>query len=257
VLRLADQLRAERCEAAAACALAAASPLDWSTVLAAYSLPPSCSENAAYQPLFDAAATALQQQLSDLDAAWLDDGKVEVLLALPYAAVKQLLSDDHTRACENTVYYTCCAWIEKHMYTAGAEQRSELLECVRMPHVSSLYLATTVSRTLSQLTDSISPSDVHCAAAYVAASETVKDDLRSFPDLPFTNHPTWLLPKRPPSAVQSVVIEWRVPLSELKQLHEAGLAKAVGKFAEAFSPRSFGGVAWSYHCRQRRRLMVW
>jgi len=137
VLRLADQLRAERCEAAAARALAAADPLDWSTVLAVYNLPPSCSDNAAYAPLFDAAAMALQQRLGDLDAAWLHDGKAEQLLALPFAAVKQLLSHDRTCACENTVYYTCCAWIEKHMYKAGAEQRSGLLECVRMPHVSS------------------------------------------------------------------------------------------------------------------------
>jgi len=248
VLRLADQLQAQPCEAAAARALAASSPLDWSTVLAVYSLPPSYSNNAAYQPLYNAAAAALQTQLGDLDAAWLDDGKAEQLLALSFAVLMQLLYDYRTCACENTVYYTCCAWIDRH--EADEEQRSELLECVRMPHISTLYLATVVSSSISQLTDSITPADLLHAAAYAAQPATVKESMLRW-NRTLIRHQTWQLPKRPASSAQSAEVEWLVPLSELKQLYEDALGKGMDEQAWAASPqvRAFGGLQWCIEMR--------
>jgi len=73
--------------------------------------------------------------------------------------------------------------------------------------------------------------------------------------LPFTKRPAWRLPKRPASSATSVVIEWRVPLSEVKQLHEAGLAKAVGFCAFAFSPqkRVFGGVKFGIFLQAKKQ----
>jgi len=253
VLWLADQLQAPPCAAAAARALAASRPLDWSTALGVYRLPPSYSDNAAFQPMFTAAAAAVQIQLRDLDAAWLDDGKAEQLLALPFAAVKQLLSDNRTRAREDTVYYTCCAWIDGHK--ADAEQRRGLLECERMPHISSFYLAGVVSSSITQLTDSIATADLLHAAAYAAATAGMQKTMDRRKYLSFTKHPAWRLPMRPASAVQSAVIEWRVPLSEVKQLHEEAAAMAVGRRAWAYAPqtRMFGGVMWSVKLQAMRQ----
>jgi len=243
VLRLADRLQAEVCKAAAADILAAADPLDRSTALALHDLPPSCSASAACKPLFDAAAVVLVKPFNDLDAVWLDKGKADQLLELPFALMLQLLNDRHTRACENTVFYTCCAWIAKHQ--ADARQRRALLECVRMPHISSLYLATVVVGGISQPTDSISSEDLRFVAPFTAAPDHVKELMLTDPDAPFVSHTAWRLPKRAASVVEGCVMEERVHLQDLQNLFDEASGEPSGESVAICT--SFGvwkGMEW-------------
>jgi hypothetical protein len=112
VLRLADRLRAERCLAAAASALAAgADKLEWADLSAVFGLPPYCHERPEFAELLAAAGAALMRQVDDLDAFLLRRGHVAALAALPFAALTRLLGDDALRASEAAVFYTAMAWV--------------------------------------------------------------------------------------------------------------------------------------------------
>lgn len=63
------------------------------TLMAVYTLPPAYADNAVYKHMFDVAALALQRQLGDLDAAWLDSSEVEQIRQLPFPAITRLLTD--------------------------------------------------------------------------------------------------------------------------------------------------------------------
>jgi len=228
---------------AAAQELAARPCLEWETVLCIYSLPPACSENPAFAPLFVAAAAALQQQLGDLDAAWLDAAAAERLRTLlPFAALVALLADDRTRvATENTVVYTACAWLAQHG-GGTPEQQDALADAIRIPHVTPLYLAG-VTAQCGWVTRSIRPHELHLASAFAAAPEGVQDRMLRNQSMPFSNREAWQLPKRPASgAPKDLEIIWEVPLAQLQSLHEQARSGAV---ARAESPvHVFEGLEW-------------
>ncbi|KIZ03476.1 hypothetical protein MNEG_4485 [Monoraphidium neglectum] len=178
VLLLADRLRAERAVEAAvqvfvgSATAGAAGALDWDTVTAVYQLPPALADNPVLKPLFEYAAAALQERLGDLDATLLNGERRAQLLALPFAAMRQLLSDDRTCvSSENTVVYTIAAWIKKN--ASSAEQRAELAQCVRAPLLTPLYSAAVAAQLLTSWSPAISPADMHYALVFAGLSEAV------------------------------------------------------------------------------------
>ena len=171
VLRLADRLQAPRCVAAAATALAAAPALDWATVLAIWQLPEGCADQPAYAPVFEAAGKAVQARLGDLDAALADEGSRAALLALPLRALVWLLRSDETRASsENVAFFVCSAWLHERSGGGSEEEQRALAACLRLHHMSPLYLATVAGRAgwIKQRPECAE------AAAFVAAPEAVK-----------------------------------------------------------------------------------
>lgn len=137
VLQLADRLGADRCTKAAVQALVECE-LEWSTVISVYRLPPACPENKAYASICDKCVNVLLQQVGDIDGMWLQE-YTDRLLQLPLSGLRQLLMHSRTFASsENTIAYTCLAWLARHECTS--DEKQQLLECIRMPHVSSLYL---------------------------------------------------------------------------------------------------------------------
>lgn len=227
VLHLADRLRAEQCERAAIGILSSAAigPLEWHTVTALYRLPPSIAHNEAYCPLYNAAAAALQDRLGDLDAAWLSQQLSRDLRNLPFAALKQLLSDARTRVVsENTAFYTVAAWLRRHK-GATPEQERALAYRLRLPHITRLYLSSVVPRS-DWLMHHISAADLMHAAAFAgtsdAARQAVVDDEAQLQVAPCAS---WKLPRRPPSKFSDaqVTVEWEVGLGEVRELHERAL----------------------------------
>jgi hypothetical protein len=239
VLLLADRLRAERAVEAAvqvfvgAATAGAAGALDWDTVTAVYQLPPALADNPVLKPLFEYAAAALQERLGDLDATLLNGERRAQLLALPFAAMRQLLSDDRTCvSSENTVVYTIAAWIKKN--ASSAEQRAELAQCVRAPLLTPLYSAAVAAQLLTSWSPAISPADMHYALVFAGLSEAVRKELLEVDGIPLECHAAWQLPSRRISRTTQAVVEWRVPLAELRRLYESA-AGAQGKSTSAFS----------------------
>jgi hypothetical protein len=264
VLLLADRLRAERALSAAVNVLIAtagagtADVLDWDTVHALYTLPLAVAKSKALKPLRRAAAVALQHRLGDLDAAWLDAARRAQLLALPFEAVRQLVRDERTRvSSENTVVYTIAAWIDAAGGDGcGAMQRAALAKHVRAPHLSSLYCATAGSRLLTSWLPDISGADVHFAALFqeVDDGSMLQTRLLRAKGLPLARRSAWRLLPRPPSSVTEANVEWRLPLSEMRQLYERAAAAAAG--SNPIEARSeavvFQGCVWDARVRPRK-----
>jgi hypothetical protein len=265
VLLLADRLRAERALCAAVNALLAtadtsmAGVLDWDTILALYALPPAVAKSKALKPLWNAGAAALQHRLGDLDAAWLDAGCRAQLLALPFEALRHLLSDERTRvSSENTVVYTVAAWINDNAGGVdGAMQRAALAHYVRAPHLSKLYCASAGSWLLTRWSPHISAADVHCATDLQEADDSSKlrTRLLKAKGLPLAHRSAWRLPPRPTSSVKEAVVEWRVPLSEMRQLYEQAAAGAeVGESLQVCSEAVvFQGCEWEARVKCKKR----
>ncbi|KIZ03475.1 hypothetical protein MNEG_4484 [Monoraphidium neglectum] len=224
VLLLADRLCAERAVGAAVHVLLSApadgatGPLHWDTVTAVYRLPPALADNPVLKPLFDAAAFGLHQRLGDLDAAWLDTSCRAQLLALPFAALRQLLSDERTRvSSENTVVYTVAAWVKQNA-SSSAEQHAELAQCVRAPRLTPLYSAAFGAQLLTSWSPAISAADMHyaLASAGLPAADKAKamSDLLQYSHLPLARHAAWRLLQRPTSRVTEAALELR-PLQKL------------------------------------------
>ncbi|WIA40918.1 hypothetical protein OEZ86_004578 [Tetradesmus obliquus] len=145
--------------AAAAFDSIASADLQWETVQALYALPPGCAELDACKPLFEAAGEKLQDELGDLELAWADASKQQLLLGLPQPALLQLLQDDDTRvASENTVFFTISQWCRQQQQPAQQQQQQQqeavamsakhdLLQLVRMQHCTGLYATAVVART--------------------------------------------------------------------------------------------------------------
>lgn len=122
LITLADRYSVQKVLVAAASAIAAIPQADlaWQTVMAMYCLPPGAAAaagcngagttgstgSASLERMYAACSAKMQLVLGDLEVSVADPEKWQQLLALPYAAVKQLLEAPDTRAAsEHTVYY--------------------------------------------------------------------------------------------------------------------------------------------------------
>jgi hypothetical protein len=105
-------------------------------------LPDSCLELDCFKQVKVKAGDQLQQQYGDLEVVWGDEDKAEQLLALPYAAILQLVQDSRTRvASEDTIVYTIGRWLEEHPDTSS-EQKEQLADTVRLPLCSATFLSS-------------------------------------------------------------------------------------------------------------------
>ncbi|GBF94424.1 hypothetical protein Rsub_07238 [Raphidocelis subcapitata] len=250
VMLLADRLQAALCATAAAHELAQRPALEWETVLAVYHLPPACADNPALAPLLAAAATGLVERLGDLDAAWLDPARAAELLALPFAAVAALVGDARTAASENTVFYTCDAWLAQHG-GGEPEQQAALAAALRAPHLTPLYLAG-VAGASDWLSRHISARELLGAAAFAAAHDVCRQRMLAKPAHPAARRAAWREPPRPESpAAKALHIAWNVPVSELQALHERAELEGVAHLPSP--PSVWQGLRWDLRLHAARR----
>ncbi|GBF97580.1 hypothetical protein Rsub_10716 [Raphidocelis subcapitata] len=256
VLRIAGRLGVPCCCKAAGDALlqyATGGALPWDAALAAFSLPTHTPALAlAGRALLDAAADALQRELGDLEAAWQDAARRERLLALPFEAIRTLLSDGRTAvASEATVFYTADAWLHAASRDASRPppsdaQAAALAACVRVPRLRLAYLVAVVAQS-PWFTRAVPASELMEAIAFAIAEPRVRSLACSPVETPSLRPPSWHLPARPPSRVQRLKMEWAVPLAALKRLHKAAAREGVGGCDEisAADVWVFDGVRWA------------
>ncbi|KAI8466820.1 MAG: hypothetical protein J3K34DRAFT_524228 [Monoraphidium minutum] len=205
---------------------------------------------AASWDLREAAREALLRDLGDLDLAWLDAKLRERLLALPFEAVRTLLSDGRTRAAsEATVFYTADAWLHARRGGRGAPkaQAAALARCVRVAHLPLGYL-TGVAAQAPWFTRAVGAAELLQSIAYRLAAGRV-GELSEGPAVaaPPPRDASWLLPPRRRSRAARLAMEWDVPLALLKRLHKAAARQGPGGTAEAAAPRrwAYRGLAWA------------
>jgi hypothetical protein len=132
LLQLADKYQVSAAVAAVSSALLSLSmeQLQWETVPAVYTLPKAFAEHEAIRGVYQAAANKLQHELGDLELVFADpQGQIQQLfLALPYAAVLQLLQDERTRVThEDTAAYALVQWLSMH---GGKVSNEEMVQLV-------------------------------------------------------------------------------------------------------------------------------
>ncbi|KAF6262845.1 hypothetical protein COO60DRAFT_1674169 [Scenedesmus sp. NREL 46B-D3] len=179
LLLLADRYGVPKVLAAAAAAFAGitAVELQWDTVQALYELPAGFADLDACKGLFAAAAQKLQQELGDLELAWADHQKSQLLLSLPQPVLLQLLQNPATRvASENTVFYTIERWWQsciespgiKHI---GLQDAKALVELVRVKHCTPLYVTLVMAQSkLAQ--ECFSPEEMAQACTLATAAHS-------------------------------------------------------------------------------------
>lgn len=192
--------------------------LDWDIALAVLSLPDTCAAQEPFKHIIAVAAECLQQRLGDLDCVWADQQLTQQLLALPAAALKQLLPHDSTcMVAENTAAYTVLRWFKAQQgLTAEAAAHLFVLQLVRMRHCTHLYVSTVLSH-----------SALFCASfstpeATVTAACCVKSSYKALcvSNCPLLHkYPAWTMRQRP-NLQQSQVIKWQLPLDQLRPVVE-------------------------------------
>ena len=247
-VRAAAQVLLERCRGGA---------LPWDAVVAAFELPlPRGGEHdaaaaaAAARPLRAAAEAALLAELGDLDLALLDARARERLLALPFEAIRALLSDGRARASsEAAVFYAADAWLAARGNGSGstsAEERAGLAACVRAPRLPLTYLSAVVAAS-PWYTESVPPEALHEAVAFAAARARIEALATSAVETPAPRLPAWALPARPASAARRLRMDWAVPLTTLRRLHRQAVTEGDGGSAEAAAPTTwaYAGMRWA------------
>lgn len=216
--------------------------LEWETAMKIFQLPESIRLSKQYTAVVSLAAAKLQQDLGDLDAAWSDDNKQQLLLQLPLCALHQLLLSDQTRvASEDTAAYTVARVVNEHVQAAfpdgtrwGAPSSSnlnlpdaehaaaahpfrthiqQLVGAVRMVHCSQAYIATVLSID-PNISSVLSPYELQIAAL-CSVDQGVPSN-----SIVLKKYPGWCARKRPASAVKKLSMEWHVPLGEVRGLFE-------------------------------------
>ena len=147
-------------------------------------------------------------------------------------------------------FYTAVMWAKEN--DASEADRRALGECVRLPHVPSIYLGTVIGGGAGMQLG-IDGRDVSCAFAYAATQPKVKECMQRGKNVPASKRAAWQLSHRPAAGVREVVVEWRFPLERLRSLHEAA---AAGTFGSEYMPLSdhkvLHGVEWSLSLRVRK-----
>eukprot|EP00879_Flechtneria_rotunda_P025646 GHRR01027279.1.p1 GENE.GHRR01027279.1~~GHRR01027279.1.p1 ORF type:complete len:429 (+),score=150.18 GHRR01027279.1:1037-2323(+) len=228
LLLLADRFQASSIAAAAAAALGKikASEMDWQLVISLHGLPVQLQETLQAWPGFaqarKAAGASFQAKLGDLDAVWQQPATAACLLHLPQPLLLQLLSDPCTRAAsEDTAVFTVDRWLQRN--TVPEQQVRQLVQQIRLPHCSPLFLSTVVPNT-GWLLQHIPASDLLIAAALgmLSCPDPASDALETHSDT-VIRHLSWLLPARLQSAVNKLQIDLHISLQQLKELVQRSL----------------------------------
>ncbi|KAF6254926.1 hypothetical protein COO60DRAFT_273200 [Scenedesmus sp. NREL 46B-D3] len=226
LLRLADCYDVPKVLAAVALAVAGIAPtsLEWPTVLEVFSLPPGCADTNACKVMLPAAGEKLQQELGDLELAWADAEKQQLLLSLPYGALWLLLQHPSTCvASENTVISTIIRWARAQLLQQPKgvgtvlTALEQLLQLVRMKHCTPMFLATVLPRTVFGRL--LAPPMLAEAAALATAEHSGQQLLLASlveGSLVLARWPLWAAAKRPASALQQLHMAWRLPMQQLR-----------------------------------------
>lgn len=197
-------------------------PLEWEIVVALLDLPssissfvhPSCKEVVA------AAEKELLLKLGDLEAVWADEELYNMLLQLPHAVLLQLLQHKQTQvANEATVVYTILQWWDKQQQAyqdQHVEQLKQLMQQVRMQHLSQLYICTVMLRNETVLS-CFSKDELAIASLCTDSQHRKALHDAGCPELKQCT--AWTAEKRPDSKTQPE-IRWNLPLSELRSVVE-------------------------------------
>jgi hypothetical protein len=227
---LADRFEVRKVQAAVATAFSAVQPqqLEWETTIQLLDLPSSCAEQEEFRAVQQLAVQRLQQQLGDLEEVWADQQLQQQLLALPFAALLQLLQllqhTDTRVATENTVVYTIEEWYRAQLRAAqDVEQLEQLMHLVRVRHCTQYYAGTVMPQsTLVQLC--FQPSEV--VLMHVCCQSGAHASLQERAKCPaIKKYRAWMAEKRPASAKQPTV-EWQIPLVRVKAAIEAHLSSS-------------------------------
>lgn len=245
LLLLADRYNALPVAMAAAAALGSLMPEDmhWNVVVQLHELQQQMNTLKVlpgYTAALAAASHKLHNALGDLEVAWQYDETAKLLRQLPFCLVHQLLSDNRTRvASEDTVVYTVHQWLKQQALPAAAgpgttassftldQQAEQLVQLIRLPKCSPLFLAT-VAPNASWLLQYLTAAELATAATIAQQPEVmtsnnpVKQALSTRSSV-IARREAWKLPPRPMSAVGDLVLDWEVPLQQLKQLVEGRL----------------------------------
>uniref|UniRef100_A0A383W8E4 BACK domain-containing protein n=1 Tax=Tetradesmus obliquus TaxID=3088 RepID=A0A383W8E4_TETOB len=232
LMLLADHFDVPKVQAAVAAALSTVDvqQLDWDAAVQLLQLPPSCAQQPEFEAVRRLAVQRVQQQLGDLEEVWADPARQQLLLALPFEALRQLLQDDTTCvATENTVVYTIERWWgAQYAALQHAEHLRALMHLVRMRHCTQ-YFAGIVMQHSSLVQQSFERTALPlmrecCTLGGFARLQDAKCPV-------LQQCPAWVAEQRPASARQPVV-EWRLPLASLQapveQLLSSGGIATVG-----------------------------
>lgn len=197
-------------------------PLEWDTVVALLDLPSSTSslEHPSCKEVIAAAEKELLLKLGDLEAVWADEELYNMLLQLPHAVLLQLLQHEQTQvANEATVVYTILQWWHKQPETykdQHVEQLKQLMQQIRMQHLSQLYICTLMMRDEIVLS-CLSKDELAIASLCTDSQHRKALQDAGCPEL--KQYTAWTADKRPDSKTQPE-IRWNLPLSELRSAVE-------------------------------------
>lgn len=192
--------------------------LPWDAVTEVYSLPAALAENPALAPVHAAVAVKLQHELGDLELVFADQQgqKQQQLKGLPHAAMQQLLRDERMCvASENTAAHAVLAWAQAQEEGVSDKQLLQLASLVRMSHCSQLYV-TTVLLQQQQLVRAVGRFPLQYAALCSSIGKLMVEDTSD--NAVHGRYPAWFAEQRPASAMRQLVIDWHVPLGDIKQL---------------------------------------
>lgn len=122
--------------------------LQWDTALSLLDLPSSFSNLRSCKQVCELAIAKVMQNLADLEEVWADKQLQDELLSLPHAALLRLVQHDELRAFhERTVVYTILQWWDrnKSLRTVTTDHLKQLMQEVRMQHLSQLYISTVLA----------------------------------------------------------------------------------------------------------------
>jgi hypothetical protein len=264
LMMLADLFGVPKVLAAAAAALAAvlaAGQLDWDTALQLLQLPQSCvlqpdfravhepavsrmmqpDFRAAHEPAVsrmmhpdfraahEPAVSRMMQQLGDLEKVWASDALQQLLLALPFDVLLQLLQHEDTRvATENTVVFTIQRWHSAQGAGQCCREQVQQLVClVRMRHCTPYYAGTVMPHSVVRQGTNRSALPLMRECCTPGGFDTLTTAECSV----LQQYPAWSAAPRPKSE-QQPVLEWRLLLGTLKtaveQLSSSGRTIFVG-----------------------------
>ena len=244
LLQLADAYAVEKVSFAVCRSLSKLSivDMDWTTAVAVFTLPESCSRLQPWSALKKAASSKLQHKLGDLDLIWTKSDKrqqqqqeeeQQLLLGLPFAALLLMLSLDSLKAAsEDTVFYTMDRWLHANSGTTTA-QMQQFSQVLRLLHCSPTYISTVICSKTSWVRSCFSDEDLFDACALSSRGTGSICRVSTYADAfdPGDRCASWLLPSRPASVVQECKLIWDVPVADVK-----------AKFEETLSSRSLTSV---------------
>jgi hypothetical protein len=192
--------------------------LEWSTTVEIYRLPETCAANPAYAAVYSIAAAKLHKDLGDLEMCNRRGTGVTRLTQLPFAGLKQLLSDERTAvASEDTVWTAVHMWLAKNH--CEAHQRQQLAALLRVGQCSPLFSSTVVCQPGTWFADCLDAGSLVTAAS-LSWSRQAKHglDMQALRQLDgnLNGRPGWSLPPRPASAIGRMKALWSLPLKVLQ-----------------------------------------